>query len=58
MRFVFFHARIDEFSRREANIRRLKRLKHFNDCGRARCHFANSGETLQNDVFLKRLRLF
>jgi hypothetical protein len=54
----FSHAEIADFPKHEANIRRLKRLKHFNDCGRAECHSANSGEMVAKWRFPKTFTAF
>jgi hypothetical protein len=52
------HAAIADFSKHEADIGRLKRLKQFNDCDRAGSQSANSGETAVKWRFLKTFTAF
>jgi hypothetical protein len=54
----FSYAEIADFPKHEADIRRLKRLKHFNDCGRANRHSANSGEIAAKWRFPKTFTAF
>jgi hypothetical protein len=54
----FSHAEIGDFPNHEAHIRRLKRLKHFNDCGRADRHAAKSGEIAAKWRFPKTFTAF
>jgi hypothetical protein len=58
MRFGSSRAGIADFSKRRADIHRLKRLKQFNDCDRAGSQSANSGEIAVKWRFLKTFTAF